>query len=70
MATSEINRLFPFYIALYNNDKATFKYFWDQIGDKLWKENTFESLFKLLAKNEATEFLTTFFKSPTTLCLF
>jgi len=30
---SEINQLFPFYVALTSNDQQMFVYFWDEIGD-------------------------------------
>jgi hypothetical protein len=64
--TQEVNRLYPFVIALQNNNMEMFKYFWEDIGGWLWNEDTFENLFKLLAKKDLVDYLSFLFKSRTT----
>jgi len=47
-----------------------FKYFWEDIGGTVWNEDTFDMLFKLLAKKEASDLLSFFFNSRTTKIIF
>ena len=68
--TNEVNKLFPFYIALTTNNDELFSYFWEHERSMQWNEDTFESLFKLMAKREASHLLTNFIKSRTTLAIF
>lgn len=68
--TQEVNRLYPFVIALQNNNMEMFKYFWEDIGGWLWNEDTFENLFKLLAKKDLVDYLSFLFKSRTTQAIF
>jgi len=48
----EISRLFPFITALRHNDQAMFKYFWEELDYVYSNEETFESIFRILAKTE------------------
>lgn len=68
--TQEISRLFPFIIALRLNKIEMFKYFWDQLAYVYCTEDTFENLFRLLAKREQTEMVSYFLKSRSTKTLF
>jgi len=69
-STSEMTKLFPFYVALYRNSVDMFDYFWNEIGGSLWSKENFEDLFKLLVKKEADKFLPVLFRSKTTLAIF
>jgi len=42
-----------------------FQYFWEDMS-YLWSEDTFDNLFKLLAKKELSDYLSFIFKSKTT----
>jgi hypothetical protein len=68
--SGDITKLFPFYISMYRNSVDMFKYFWEELGGALWNENSFDSLFKLLAKRDLAKFLPSIFKSQTTLNIF
>ena len=70
-STNEVNKLFPFYVALSSpNNEDMFNYFWNEQRQLQWTEDSFDGLFKLLAKREASHFITSLFRSPTTLSLF
>lgn len=72
-STSEVNKLFPFYIALHKDSVELFEFFWTaQLeGVQLqWSEETLDSLFRLLARRQATHFLEPLLRSRTTLSLF
>lgn len=46
-----------------------FSYFWNDLGF-LWSEDTFENLFKLLAKRGLSDYISALFRSRTTLTIF
>ena len=46
-----------------------FQYFWEDLSF-LWKEETFDSLFKLLAKRDVGDYLSFLYKSKTTHAIF
>ena len=54
--TQELNKLFPFIVALQNQNNLMFQYFWSDLG-YLWNEDTFENLFKLLAKKDQSDYI-------------
>lgn len=68
--TQDINRLFPFVVAIEKQDMPMFKYFLDDLDGSLWNEETLENLFELLAKKDQTEFLGSVFSSKTTHTIF
>jgi hypothetical protein len=49
--TQMINRIYPFVVSLQKGNMDMFHYFWEELG-YLWDEDTFDNLFKLLAKRE------------------
>lgn len=49
--TQVISRIFPFVVALQKGKNEMFEYFWEDLG-YLWDEDTFDNLFKLLAKRD------------------
>jgi hypothetical protein len=55
---------------MYRNSVEMFEFFWEELGGSLWNENSFDSLFKLLAKRDLAKFLKSLFKSQTTLAIF
>lgn len=61
--------LFPFLIALQKGESQMFKYFWEEHA-YLWNEDTFEKLFKIIAKRELEEYIHFLFKSRTLNSLF
>jgi hypothetical protein len=65
-----VSRLFPFVIALRNNNIQMFKYFWDNLSYVYCNEQTFEGLFRMLAKREKSELVSYFLGSPSTKTLF
>ena len=70
-STNEVNKLFPFYVALSSaSNEDMFNYFWNEQRQLQWTEDSFDGLFKLLAKREASHFITPLFRSQTTLSLF
>ena len=69
-STNEVNKLFPFYVALATANEEMFEYFWTVQKKLVWSEDTFEALFTLLAKREASHFLTCLLRSTTTHALF
>ena len=44
-------------IALKHNNMDMFRYFWEDMGSYLWNEDTFDILFKLLAKKDLVDYL-------------
>lgn len=46
-----------------------FMYFWEELG-YLWSEDTFDNLFKLLAKSDLPDYLGMLFESKTTKAIF
>ena len=69
-STNEVNKLFPFYIALATGSEEIFEYFWTTQKQLKWNEDSFETLFTLLAKREASHFISILLRSATTQCLF
>ena len=69
-STNEVNKLFPFYVALATGNEEMFEYFWTTQKQLNWNEDTFETLFTLLAKREASHFISMLLRSATTHCLF
>jgi hypothetical protein len=72
-SASEVNKLFPFYIAIAQDNLEMFEYFWTKHREDVqlpWTEETLQSLFKLLAKREASQYLSLFMRSKTTTSLF
>ena len=53
--TQEISRLFPFIMAIRYNNQEMFQYFWEELSFVFSNEETFESLFRVLAKREKPE---------------
>ena len=47
-----------------------FTYFWDEIGGYLWNEDSFENVFKLMAKRELSDMVPSFIGSKTTKAIF
>mmetsp|Transcript_3440 Transcript_3440/g.5843 ORF Transcript_3440/g.5843 Transcript_3440/m.5843 type:complete len:184 (-) Transcript_3440:756-1307(-) len=68
--TQEINRLFPFVVAVRQNNLDMFRFFWEQLNYVYCKEDTFENLFRLLAKKDKSEFVQCLVESKQTKCLF
>lgn len=68
--TQEISRLFPFVMSLRLNKIEMFKYFWDELAYVYCSEETFDNLFRLLAKREQTEIVSYFLESKATKTLF
>lgn len=68
--TQEISRLFPFIIAMRYNSQSMFKFFWEELAYVYNNEETFESLFRLLAKREQSEMVGFFLKSKSTKTFF
>ena len=56
-STNEVNKLFPFYVALSLNNEEMFMYFWNEQKKLQWTEDSFDGLFKLLAKREASQLI-------------
>ena len=69
-STNEVNKLFPFYVALSSSNEEMFNYFWNEQRQLQWTEDSFDGLFKLIAKREASHFITPLLQSQTTLSLF
>jgi hypothetical protein len=65
-----VNKLFPFYVSLTIGNNEMFEYFWTEQRQLKWNEDSFESLFRLLAKREASHLLSSFLNSRTTLAIF
>ena len=57
-STNEVNKLFPFYVALSSSNEEMFNYFWNEQRQLQWTEDSFDGLFKLIAKREASHFIT------------
>jgi len=47
-----------------------FNYFWEDLGGYLWNEDSFEALFKLLARRELHDLVPALFSSRTTQTIF
>jgi hypothetical protein len=47
-----------------------FRYFWEELAYVYCNENTFESLFRLLAKREELEYVSVLLGSKSTMTLF
>lgn len=69
-STNEVNKLFPFYVALSLNNEEMFIYFWSEQRKLQWNEDSFDGLFKLVAKREASQLISPLLRSRTTLSLF
>ena len=69
-STNEVNKLFPFYVALANSNDEMFDYFWSKQKQLNWNEDSFETLFTLLAKREASHSIPMLMRSETTHALF
>lgn len=68
--TQEISRLYPFIMALNSNNIEMFKFFWEEMAYVFCTEDTFESMFRLLARKEKPELVTYLLKSESTMTLF
>ena len=68
--TQEISRLYPFIVALRSNNVEMFKFFWTKLAFVYGTEETFVSLFKLLAKREQSELINFFLGCKVTRTLF
>jgi hypothetical protein len=80
--TQMLNKIFPLVISL--TDAASskrssnlrpssmdmFRYFWEELGGYLWSEDSFECLFKLMARRELTDMVPMVFSSRTTRTIF
>lgn len=53
-----------------NQGMDMFRYFWEELGGYLWNEDSFECLFKLLARRELTDMVPLVFQSKTTKTIF
>ena len=51
-------------IALERGKREMLEFFWEELG-YLWNEDTFESLFKLMARKDYSEYITFLFSSRT-----
>lgn len=69
-STNEVSKLFPFYVALATGNEEMFDYFWTRQKKLNWTEDSFETLFSLLAKREASHMIPALLRSPTTHSLF
>ena len=69
-STNEVSKLFPFYVALSTSNEDMFEYFWCEQRRLNWTEDSFEMLFTLLAKREASQMIPTLLRSQTTHSLF
>ena len=69
-STNEVNKLFPFYVALAAGHEAMFDYFWNEQGKLNWNEDTFETLFNQVAKREASHIIPIMLRSKTTHSLY
>ena len=69
-STNEVNKLFPFYVALATGNEEMFEYFWNTQSKLNWNEDTFETLFTLVAKREASQIIPIMLRSATTHSLF
>ena len=63
--TQQLRWLFPFIVALQKGNQELFTYFWEDLS-YLWNEDTFDILFKLLAKKDCSDYVTFLFRSKTT----
>ena len=68
--SNEVNKLFPFYVALSTNNEEMFEYFWSEQRHLQWNADSFELLFKLLAKREASHLIASLMRSRTTQAIF
>ena len=69
-STNEVNKLFPFYVALSLGNEEMFSYFWTVQKKLVWTEDTFESLLIMLAKREASHYIPALLRSETAHSLF
>ena len=60
--TQMVNQLYPFMASM--NNLPMFTYFWEELG-YLWTEDTFENVFKMLAKRGLDEYAVVMFRSRT-----
>jgi hypothetical protein len=49
--------MYPFIMAMRHDNTEMFKYFWEEMAYVYAQENTFESLFRLLAKKEKPDLI-------------
>ena len=68
--SQEISRLFPFIISLKHDNQQMFKFFWEELDYIYSNEETFESVFRLLAKFEQSELVNVFLNSRPTKILY
>ena len=61
--SQEVSKLFPFIMAMRANNVEMFKFFWEDLSYVYCNEDTFESLFRLLAKREKPEYVSVLLSS-------
>lgn len=62
--------MFPFAMAMRFNNNEMFKYFWEELSFVYCNEDTFVSLFRLLARKEKPELISYLLNSQSTITLF
>ena len=55
--SQEVSRLFPFIMAMRYSNIEMFKFFWEDLSYVYCTEDTFENLFRLLARKEKPELI-------------
>jgi ankyrin repeat protein len=55
--SQEVSRLFPFIMAIRHNNLEMFKFFWEDLAFVYSNEDTFDRLFRLLAKHEKPDLI-------------
>ena len=68
--SQEVSRLFPFIMAIRHNNLEMFKFFWEDLSFVYSNEDTFDRLFRLLAKHEKPDLISYLLSSQPTMTLF
>lgn len=68
--TQEVSKLFPFIVAMRQQNQAMFQFFWEDLSYVYCNEDTFESLFRLLVKREKPELVGSLLSCKASMTLF
>ena len=68
--SQEVSRLFPFIMSMRYSNIEMFKFFWEELSYVYCTEDTFESLFRLLARKEKPELISYLLSTQSTMTLF